>query len=145
MYDVHGGHPAFEREQFFEESHSESISCKNIKSETQFEEVILDHWEGYEGSGPVRIGNAASSQNQMDIYGELMDAVYLCDKYCRPISYSFWKFVKQYVIGHVIDNWRDADHGIWELRGPKQHYVYSKVMCWVCLDRGKFATFTNYF
>ena len=98
-------------------------------------EEILDHLEGYKSSRPVRIGNGAYDQVQLDIYGELMDAVYLYNKYGSPISYDFWTHLRE-LINWVCDNWQRADEGIWEVRGGQQHFVYSKVMCWVAVDRG---------
>ena len=97
-------------------------------------EEVLDHLEGYKGSRPVRTGNGAYGQLQLDIYGELMDAVYLYNKYGSPISYDFWTHLRQ-LTNWVCDNWSQTDEGIWEVRGGKQHFVYSKVMCWVALDR----------
>jgi GH15 family glucan-1,4-alpha-glucosidase len=97
-------------------------------------EETLDHLEGYAGSRPVRIGNAASNQLQLDIYGALMDAVYLYNKYGSPISYDFWKHLTR-LVEWVADNWQQPDEGIWEVRGGRQHFVYSKLMCWVALDR----------
>ena len=99
-------------------------------------EVELDHLSGYKNSRPVRIGNKASEQTQLDIYGELMDAIYLCDKYVRSVSYDFWCYIRELLIKPVLQTWNTKDSGIWELRGPTQHYTYSKVMCWVALDRG---------
>ncbi len=97
-------------------------------------ESTLDHWEGYKGSSPVRIGNAATEQLQLDIYGELMDTIYLFDKYGEPIDYGFWqKIVK--MIDFVCKNWQKKDHGIWEVREFKEEYLYSRMMCWVALDR----------
>lgn len=98
-------------------------------------EETLDHLEGYRGSRPVRIGNAAHDQLQLDIYGELMDSVYLFNKYCTPISYDLWRYLRQ-MINWVCDHWRDKDEGIWEVRSGRQHFVYSKLMCWVAVDRG---------
>jgi GH15 family glucan-1,4-alpha-glucosidase len=98
-------------------------------------EEILDHLEGYKGSSPVRIGNAAYNQLQLDIYGELMDAVYLYNKHGDPISYELWTELRQ-LLNWVCDNWQRQDHGLWEVRHQEQHFVYSKVMCWVALDRG---------
>jgi GH15 family glucan-1,4-alpha-glucosidase len=98
-------------------------------------EITLDHFEGYRGSSPVRIGNGAAGQLQLDIYGELMDSVYLANKYSEPISYDLWKHLRQ-LINWVCDNWRSPDEGIWEVRGGRQHFVYSKLMCWVAVDRG---------
>lgn len=98
-------------------------------------EETLDHLEGYKGSSPVRIGNAAYDQLQLDIYGELMDSVYLYNKYGTPIAYDFWVQLRK-LLDWVCDNWQRKDEGIWEVRGGRQHFVYSKLMCWVALDRG---------
>ena len=98
-------------------------------------EETLDHLEGYKGSSPVRIGNGAYNQLQLDIYGELMDSVYLYNKYGTPISYDLWTHLRQ-LINWVCDNWQREDEGIWEVRGGRKHFVYSKLMCWVALDRG---------
>jgi GH15 family glucan-1,4-alpha-glucosidase len=97
-------------------------------------EETLDHLDGYRGSRPVRIGNAASEQLQLDIYGELMDSIYLYDKYGAPISYDVWTQIRK-MLDWVADNWMRPDDGIWEVRGGQQHFVYSKVQCWVALDR----------
>jgi GH15 family glucan-1,4-alpha-glucosidase len=98
-------------------------------------EETLDHLEGYKGSSPVRIGNGAHNQLQLDIYGELLDSVYLYNKYGSPISYDLWSHLRR-LINYVCDNWQRQDEGIWEVRGGQQHFVYSKLMCWVALDRG---------
>jgi GH15 family glucan-1,4-alpha-glucosidase len=98
-------------------------------------EESLDHWEGYLRSAPVRIGNAASEQYQADIYGELMDSLYLYNKYVGPISYDFWVKLR-HRLDWICDNWQLPDEGIWEIRSGKQHFVYSKLMNWVALDRG---------
>jgi len=97
-------------------------------------EEILDHLEGYKGSRPVRIGNSAYNQLQLDIYGELMDSVYLYNKYGSPISYELWTHLR-HLVGWVCENWQKPDEGIWEVRGGRQHFLYSKLMCWVALDR----------
>jgi GH15 family glucan-1,4-alpha-glucosidase len=97
-------------------------------------EQTLDHLEGYRGSRPVRIGNKAHEQLQLDIYGELMDAVYLHNKYVEPISYDSWTTLRG-LIDWLCDNWQKADEGIWETRSGRQHFVYSKFMAWVALDR----------
>jgi GH15 family glucan-1,4-alpha-glucosidase len=97
-------------------------------------EEVLDHLEGYKGSRPVRIGNAAYNQLQLDIYGELMDSVYLYNKYGSPISSDLWSDLRR-LINWVSDNWTREDEGIWETRGGKRHFVYSKFMSWVALDR----------
>ena len=97
-------------------------------------EEVLDHLEGYMNSSPVRIGNGAYDQLQLDIYGELMDSVYLFNKYGIPISFNGWKEITK-IVNWVVNNWKQKDEGIWEVRSGKQHYVYSKLMCWVALDR----------
>jgi GH15 family glucan-1,4-alpha-glucosidase len=98
-------------------------------------EQILDHLEGYKGSSPVRIGNGAYKQLQLDIYGELMDSVYLFNKYGTPISYDLWLSLRR-LLNWVCDNWQRQDEGIWETRGGRKDYIYSNLMCWVALDRG---------
>ncbi|HEY9603705.1 MAG TPA: glycoside hydrolase family 15 protein [Allocoleopsis sp.] len=98
-------------------------------------EEILDHLEGYKGSSPVRVGNAAYKQLQMDIYGELMDSVYLFNKYGTPISYALWSALRP-LLNWVCENWQQPDSGVWEVRSGEQQFVYSKLMCWVALDRG---------
>jgi GH15 family glucan-1,4-alpha-glucosidase len=98
-------------------------------------EETLDHLEGYKASRPVRIGNGAYDQLQLDIYGELMDSVYLYNKYGSPISYDLWTHLRR-LINWVCDHWQEKDEGIWEVRGGRQNFTYSKLMCWVALDRG---------
>jgi GH15 family glucan-1,4-alpha-glucosidase len=98
-------------------------------------EESLAHLEGYEHSGPVRIGNGAYNQLQLDIYGELMDSVYLYNKYGSPISYELWIYLRR-LVNWVCENWHQEDEGIWEVRGGPRHFVYSKLMCWVAVDRG---------
>lgn len=105
-----------------------------IDGRTELAEEILDHLEGYRGSRPVRIGNAAHRQLQLDIYGELMDAVYLHNKYVEPVSYHDWIHLRG-LVDWLCDNWKRPDEGVWEVRGGRQHFVYSKFMCWVALDR----------
>ena len=106
-----------------------------IDGRTDLTEETLDHLEGYKGSRPVRIGNGAHDQLQLDIYGELMDAVYLYNKYGDLVSYELWKRLRV-LIDWVCDNWQREDEGIWEVRGGRRHFVYSKLMCWVAVDRG---------
>ena len=98
------------------------------------EEELL-HLDGHRGSRPVRIGNAATHQLQMDLYGTLMDAVYLYNKHGTSISYDLWMNLCR-LLDYVCGNWERPDEGIWEVRGGRHHFVYSKVMCWVALDRG---------
>jgi len=106
-----------------------------IYGEPNLPEKTLDHWEGYKKSGPVRIGNAAISQYQGDIYGELMDSLYLYNKYVGPISYDFWTRIRRR-LNWLCENWQNPDEGIWEMRNREEHFVYSKLMDWVALDRG---------
>lgn len=106
-----------------------------IDGRHELPETILEGLEGYKGSKPVRIGNGAANQMQLDIYGELMDAIYLFNKYGTPISYKLWISL-QPLLDWVCENWNRKDAGIWEVRGGPKHFVYSKIMCWVALDRG---------
>lgn len=98
-------------------------------------EHTLGHLEGYRGSRPVRIGNGAYDQLQLDIYGELMDSVYLFNKFGRPIDYDFWQDINR-LVDWVCRNYRQPDEGIWEVRGGKQEFLYSRLMSWVAVDRG---------
>jgi GH15 family glucan-1,4-alpha-glucosidase len=106
----------------------------SIEGRHRLTEETLAHLEGYRGSQPVRIGNGAYEQLQLDISGELMDAVYLYNKYGEPISYELWRHLR-HLIDWVIAHWEQPDEGIWEVRGGRRHFVYSKLMCWVALDR----------
>jgi GH15 family glucan-1,4-alpha-glucosidase len=120
--------------------------CENIKGHSrlgimygidghlELEEKILEHLEGYRESPPVRIGNEAYGQLQLDIYGELLDSVYLYNKYGEPISYDFWKDLEKQ-IDWLTENWNQPDEGIWEVRGGRRHFLYSKLLCWVAFDR----------
>jgi len=98
-------------------------------------EETLDHLEGYCGSRPVRIGNAAYGHLQLDIYGELLDSLYLYDKYGTPVSYEMWRVIT-FLLDWVAKNWEQPDQSIWEVRGGRRQFTYSKVQCWVALDRG---------
>ncbi len=105
-----------------------------IDGRHQLTEELLPHLEGYARSAPVRVGNAAATQLQLDIYGELLDAVYLYNKYGEPISYDLWTHLQRSV-DWVCRNWRLADEGIWEVRGGRREFLYSRLMCWVAVDR----------
>ena len=105
-----------------------------IDGRRELPEEELSHLNGYLGSRPVRIGNDAYNQLQLDIYGELLDSVYLFNKH-EPISYDLWASLRK-LVNWVCENWRLKDEGIWEVRGGKQEFVYSKLMCWVAVDRG---------
>jgi GH15 family glucan-1,4-alpha-glucosidase len=110
-------------------------SLFSIYGNPELPEQELTHWEGYKKSRPVRIGNAAYKQYQSDIYGELMDSLYLYNKYVLPISYDFWTRIR-HRLDWICDNWQQPDEGIWEMRNRQEHFVYSKLMNWVALDRG---------
>ena len=97
-------------------------------------EESLPHLEGYKGSRPVRIGNLAHTHLQLDIYGELMDSIYLYDKYGAPISHDLWTNVVRF-IDWVGRHWREPDESIWEVRGGRQEFLYSRVLCWAAIDR----------
>ena len=105
-----------------------------IDGTRQLKEGALEHFEGYMKSSPVRTGNDAYSQLQLDIYGELMDAVYLYDKHGDAISYDFWKNLERQ-IDWLSENWQRPGEGIWEVRGGSQHFLFSRLMSWVAFDR----------
>ena len=105
-----------------------------VGGERLLPEVELDWLEGYRGSRPVRIGNGAYSQFQLDVFGELLDTVWVYRRHGGEIDDGFWDFLGR-VAGAVIERWREPDQGIWEIRGEPRHFTYSKVMAWVALDR----------
>lgn len=107
----------------------------SIEGKSDLTEITLDHFSGYKYSRPVRIGNAAYNQLQLDIYGEMMDAIYLYDKHVSGISYDIWQRIKG-VLDWVADNWDQPDDGMWEVRSERKNFVYSKMQCWVAIDRG---------
>lgn len=98
------------------------------------EEVELTHLAGYAESRPVRVGNAASKQTQLDIFGALLDSAYLSNKYGTAIHHEGWQHVCG-LVDHVIAHWQEPDAGIWEMRSEPRHFLHSRVMCWVALDR----------
>ena len=105
-----------------------------IDGRHELTEEELPHLAGYLGSRPVRIGNAAADHLQLDIYGELLDAIYLYDKYGAPISHDLWCNVRR-LINWVCDHWRQPDESIWEVRTGRREFLYSRVLCWVAIDR----------
>jgi pentatricopeptide repeat protein len=105
-----------------------------IDGRADLPEETLDHLEGYRGSSPVRVGNGAHDQLQLDIYGELIDSLYLYNKYGEPIGYDDWKSLVS-VVEWLIDNWDRKDEGIWETRGGRQDFTYSRLMSWVAIER----------
>ncbi|KAH9841261.1 glycoside hydrolase family 15 protein [Teratosphaeria destructans] len=106
----------------------------SIHGKAGIPETELSHLSGYRGSAPVRIGNGAATHKQLDIYGELMDGIYLYNKYGKPIGYDTWLSVRS-MTDYVCSIWHDKDMSIWEVRGEVQNFVYSKVMLWVAVDR----------
>ncbi|TLD27018.1 hypothetical protein PspLS_04470 [Pyricularia sp. CBS 133598] len=106
-----------------------------IRGETEIPELELSHLDGYRGSKPVRIGNGAAFHHQFDIYGELMDAIYLNNKYGKPATWDQWVAVRK-LLDYVLTIMNEPDMSIWEVRNNKQNFVYSKVMLWVAFDRG---------
>ncbi|QXI24579.1 glycoside hydrolase family 15 protein [Pseudomonas iranensis] len=105
-----------------------------IDGQQELPETELTHLSGHGGAQPVRIGNGAYEQIQLDIFGELMDAVYLVNKYGDAISHEGWRHVGE-VVDQVCENWQSEDVGIWEMRGETHHFLHSRLMCWVALDR----------
>ncbi|UVM29325.1 glycoside hydrolase family 15 protein [Pseudomonas sp. B21-021] len=105
-----------------------------IDGRQELPETELTHLSGHGGAKPVRIGNGAYDQIQLDIFGELMDAVYLVNKYGDAISHEGWKHVME-VVDQVCETWQTKDVGIWEMRGEQHHFLHSRLMCWVALDR----------
>ena len=127
-----------EAEAFMDWIREKCVDCLQlmygIDGETELPESSLDHLEGYRGSTPVRIGNGAYDQKQMDIYGELIDTIYLYNKAGGSITHEFWTSISA-LVDFVIEHWRDRDHGIWEVRSGKQRFLHSAVCCWVAIDR----------
>ena len=99
------------------------------------DERVLDHLSGYRGSTPVRIGNAATDQRQLDIYGTIVQGIYETVNHDRELSEEGWIDIRD-IVSYVAEVWREPDAGIWEFRGEPRHYVHSKLLCWVALDRG---------
>lgn len=105
-----------------------------IDGRAELPERELGHLEGHLGSTPVRIGNAATGQLQLDIYGALIDSIYLYDKWAKPISSDQWDDVCA-LVDWVCDNWDQPDEGVWETRGGRKNFLYSRLMCWVAIER----------
>jgi GH15 family glucan-1,4-alpha-glucosidase len=105
-----------------------------IDGRHELPEELLPHLAGYRDSAPVRIGNGAADQLQLDIYGEMMDSIYIYDKFGEQISYDLWCDILR-IVNWVCDNWDRPDEGIWEVRGGQQAFYYSRLMCWVAVDR----------
>ena len=106
-----------------------------IGGEKKLIEEELDHLSGYEGASPVRIGNGAYNQRQHDVWGAVLDSVYLHTKSRDMLPERVWPMLER-LVSEAIDNWQKPDRGIWEVRGDLKHFTSSKLMCWVALDRG---------
>jgi GH15 family glucan-1,4-alpha-glucosidase len=106
-----------------------------IHGDKDLEEYELNHLDGHKGSKPVRIGNGAANHLQLDIYGELMDCIYLSQKYGKPLGYDLWLAVRE-LVDYVVKNVNRQDLSIWEVRSKERNFTYSKVMMWVAIDRG---------
>ena len=106
-----------------------------VGGEQELDESVLEHLSGYRGTRPVRIGNAAHRQDQHDVWGSLLDSVYLHAKSRDHLPEFAWPLLKR-AVEAAIDHWHEPDHGIWEIRGQPQHFTSSKLMCWVACDRG---------
>jgi GH15 family glucan-1,4-alpha-glucosidase len=106
-----------------------------VDGSSDLTEEELDHWEGYRGSSPVRIGNGAADQLQLDIYGEALDSMYFADQHGLQAGHQGWVKICD-VLNWVTDNWDQPEEGIWETRGGRQDFTYGRLMNWVALDRG---------
>jgi GH15 family glucan-1,4-alpha-glucosidase len=105
-----------------------------VDGRRELPEQELTHLEGYRGSAPVRVGNGAAGQLQLDIYGELLDSVYLYNKYGNPLFAATWDDLTR-VVDWIGDHWDQPDEGIWETRGGRRHFTYSRLMSWVAIER----------
>ena len=105
-----------------------------VDGSSDLDEETLDHWEGYAGSKPVRIGNGAADQLQLDIYGELLDSVWLADRHGIRVGHPGWTKLAQ-LTDWLCEHWDQPDEGVWETRGGRQNFTYGRLMCWVALDR----------
>jgi GH15 family glucan-1,4-alpha-glucosidase len=105
-----------------------------VTGERRLTEIELPHLEGYKMSRPVRIGNAAHKQLQLDIYGDILDSAHLYRRFGGKMDEEYWNYLRR-VVEFILDHWREPDDGIWEARTDRRHYVFSKVMCWAGIDR----------
>jgi len=106
-----------------------------IDGSSELDEQVLDHLHGYQGARPVRVGNAAYAQRQNDVWGAVVDSLYLHARSRDWLDERVWRMARQQV-EQALARWREPDHGIWEVRGEPQHFTSSKLMCWVAADRG---------
>jgi GH15 family glucan-1,4-alpha-glucosidase len=116
-------------------SHGDLQIMYGIGGERELEERTLDHLDGYEGARPVRVGNGAWNQRQHDVWGAVLDSIYLHTKSRDELPETVWPLLCR-LVEAAIENWKLPDRGIWEVRGEPRHFVSSKVMCWVACDRG---------
>ena len=105
-----------------------------VDGSSDLDEELLDHFEGYAGSKPVRIGNGAADQLQLDIYGEMLDSVWLADRYALRVDHANWTKLSR-ITDWLCEHWDQPDEGIWETRGGRQNFTYGRLMCWVAVDR----------
>ncbi|MGV9454578.1 glycoside hydrolase family 15 protein [Streptomyces sp. NPDC003635] len=105
-----------------------------VDGSTDLVEETLDHWEGYRGSAPVRIGNGAANQLQLDIYGEAMDSIYFAHEHGMHLDHGGWKALHT-LLGWLVDHWDQPGEGLWETRGGRKDFTYGRVMSWVAFDR----------
>jgi GH15 family glucan-1,4-alpha-glucosidase len=106
-----------------------------IDGSSDLKEESLEHWSGYRGSRPIRVGNAAADQLQLDIYGEALDSIFYADERGWPIGHRGWVAVRA-MLDWLADHWDQPEEGIWETRGGRQDFTYGRLMCWLALDRG---------
>lgn len=130
---------AFRFRRFVERSSAGSAqqvqTLYGIDGARRLSEFTLDHLPGYRGAAPVRVGNQAAHQIQLDVLGEMLELSWIWHRHGHSPDDEYWQFLVE-LVDRVSVHWSDADHGIWEMRGEPQHYVYSKVMCWSALNRG---------
>ncbi|EED22054.1 glycosyl hydrolase, putative [Talaromyces stipitatus ATCC 10500] len=128
--------PPLTQKQYTKEQHRPFLPIMfTIRGDSEIPEFELNHMDGYRGSKPVRIGNAAAFHTQLDIYGELMDSIYMYNSHAKPIQYDQWLGIRR-MVNYVIQVRDEPDMSIWEVRGKPQHFLYSKMLLWVALDRG---------
>ena len=106
-----------------------------VDGSSDLKEESLDHWSGYRGSRPVRVGNGAADQLQLDIYGEALDSIYFADRCGISMGHRGWNSIRV-ILDWLADNWDRPEEGIWETRGGRQDFTYGRLMSWVAFDRG---------
>jgi GH15 family glucan-1,4-alpha-glucosidase len=115
-----------------------------VDGRTKIDEQVLEHLSGYKNSKPVSIGNAAYQQFQLDIYGELIDTIHLCNHHGGAITYELFQKIEK-LVETVCENWHLLDLGIWKIRNEEKEFLHSRLLCWVVLDRGiKIAKYLSF-